>query len=280
MIRMGSTEKLVIYLLSKKEWLSIKEVVGLLTKIKISESATRATLFRLKNKGIIKGLRKGKETLFTLADSGKIYINEHFNRVLRMEEKWNGRWLLFSFNIPEKKRNLRNILRKELLSLGFGRLHANLWISPYDIRMECKKIIERLEVKEHIAVFTTDYIDNNPKDLAFRVWNLEQSSKGYQRLLEKYTKQYEEFKKSKFEDSSQCALESLVRLLRLKKEIVELSAKDPLLPKDLLPDDWVGYELKKIIMEYSQILQEKSFLLFGYNLMPPKKILEGGLKNG
>lgn len=274
MLKFGTTETLIIHILSKKEWLSIKEIVGLLTRIKISESATRATLFRLKNKGIINGLRKSKETLFTLADSGKTYLKEHFNRVVRMGKEWDGKWLLFSFNIPEKKRNSRNILRRELFFLGFGRLHANLWISPYNLREDCEKIIERLEVKKHTAMFITDHVDDNPQDLAFRVWDLGRSSKGYQRLLEKYIKQYAEFKKSKFKDPSQCALEALVRLLKLKKEIVELGAKDPLLPKDLLPDNWVGYELRKIIAEYSRILQEKYFLLFEYDLMPPRNILK------
>lgn len=266
---MGTTEKLIIYVLSQGEWLSTKNIVELLNKIKISESAVRATLFRLRNRGIIKGSRQGKETLFALADKGKEFIANYFHRISRIEKKWNGKWLLFSFNIPEKKRRLRNVLREELVSIGCGRLHANLWISPYDLRDECKNIVERLNVKEHTVMFITDYIDDNPKKLTFRVWNLERLSKEYQKLQKKYKKQYGEFKRSNFKEPSRWALEALVRLLKLKEEIAELSAGDPFLPRELLPDNWIGFALAQDLIEYSQFLQEKSSAVFNFKLSPP-----------
>lgn len=275
MLKIGTTEKLIINILSKKEWMSTKEIVELLGKIKKSESAVRATLFRLKNKNLIKDSKKGRETLFSLADSGREFIAGYMNRMSMAEEEWNGKWLLFSFNIPERKRSLRNILRDELTFIGFGRLHANLWISPYDIREECNRIIKRLEVKEHTAMFITDYVGDDPKALAFRVWNLGQLSKTYQRLLEKYEKQYEEFKKSNFTDSSQWALEALVRLLKLKEELVELGTKEPHLPKELLPDNWIGFELKKVVLEYLQFLYQKSSSLVGFDYMTGKNFEKG-----
>lgn len=270
MLKLGSTEKLALYILSKKEWMSTKEIVDLLGKIKKSESAVRATLFRLRKTNLIQDSQKGRETLFSLADSGKEYITDYMNRISRAEQEWNGKWLLFSFNIPEKKRGLRNILRSELIALGFGRLHANLWVSPYDIREECNKIIERLKLKEFTAMFITDYAGDDPRALAFRAWNIGQLRKTYERLLQKYRNQYEEFKKSRFTDSSQWAMEALVRLLKLKEELAEYGAKVPYLPKELLPENWIGFELKRVVLEYLQLLYEKSFPLIGFDYMTGK----------
>ena len=54
MLGLGKTELLVIYLLiTKKGWMSTKSIVDLLGLIRKSESAVRATLFRLKQKDII-----------------------------------------------------------------------------------------------------------------------------------------------------------------------------------------------------------------------------------
>lgn len=261
MTKLGTTEKLIINILLKREWMSTKEIVELLGRIGKSESAVRTTLFRLRHKELIRDSQKGRETLFSLTDSGKELVADYLNRLSRSEKDWNGKWLLFSFNIPEKKRNLRNILRSELIFLGFGRLHANLWIIPYDIRQECHKIIERLKVKDYTAMFITDYIGDDPKKLAYRAWNLEQVSKTYQKTLEKYKKEYQEFKKALFSDSSQWALEALVRYLRLKEELVELGTKEPHLPKELLPDNWIGFELKKVVVDYLQFLHQKTSFL-------------------
>ena len=258
MIKLGTTEKLIIYLLSKAEWISTKRIIELLGKIRKSESAVRASLFRLKKKNFIKGSHKGRETLFALSDNGKEFITSITNRISMSEKTWDGKWLLFSFNISEKKRGLRNILRNELIFLGFGRLHANLWISPYDIRAECYKIIERLKVKDYTVMFITDYIGGNPKELAYRVWDLKRLSENYLRFIKKYQKQYEEFRDSNLTDSSQIALEALVRLLKLKDELYKFGAKYPNLPKELLPDDWIGFELKKVVIEYLQFLHQKA----------------------
>lgn len=278
MLRLGATEKLVIYILSKKDWIATKEVIELLRNIKRSESAVRATLFRLKKKNLIKDVKRGRETLHTLTDSGRGFVAGYINRLALSEKKWDGRWMLFSFNIPEQKRKLRNILRNELISLGFGRLHANLWISPYNLQAESEKIIDKLKVKEHTAIFITDYVGDNPKTLAFRVWNLAKLSKIYQGLLEKYKKQYTIFKKSSFSSSSQEAMEALCRLLTLKEEIVELGVNDPCLPNELLPDDWKGLELKKVVLNYLQYLYQKCSSVAGFDFTPFQNTRKGGIK--
>lgn len=265
MLELGTTEKIVMYILFKKEWVSTKAIVELLGKINKSETAVRATLFRLRKKKLIKDLQKGRETLFSIAPLGQEIITGYLNRISRAKNEWNGKWLLFSFNIPEKKRKLRNTLRNELIFLGFGRLHTNLWICPYDIREDCNKIIEKLKIKDHTAMFISDYIGTESKALAFRVWNLEELSKFYEKLTEKHKKEFEKFKKSNFTDDSKLALEAIVRLIKLKKELVELSSKEPFLPRELLPDNWSGYKMEKLFFEYLQFLYRKSSPLVEFN---------------
>ncbi len=267
MIKLGTTEKLLLYLLYKKECMSTKEIVDLLAKIRKSESAVRAALFRLRKKRVIKDLQKGSEAFFSLADSGRDLAEDYTSRLKRAEEKWNGKWLLFSFNIPEKKRVLRNKLRNELIFLGFGRLHANLWVSPYNIREECNEVTKRLKVKEYTAMFATDYVGDDHKSFSYRAWNLDKLSIRYQKLIDKCKKRYLEFKSLDLTDSSQLAMEALVRYLDIKEEIIETGMKDPYLPKELLPDEWIAFNVKKVIFEYLELLHQKSSSLFNLNLI-------------
>jgi len=273
MLGLGKTELLVIYLLiTKKGWMSTKSIVDLLGLIRKSESAVRATLFRLKQKDIIQSRSQGRTTLFSLGKTGRQLVSEYMDLLSRSEKRWSGKWLLFSFNIPESKRTVRNALRDELVFLGFGRLHANLWISPYDIRKECARIVKRLKVEEYTAMFITDYIGGNPKKLSQRVWGLVKLTQTWDKLRERCKKEYNSFKRSKFVNSNQESIEALARLVKLKGEIVSLATQDPCLPQNLLPYG-VPYHmrLEKEILSYLDFLRIKSSSIIKFDSIEHEK---------
>lgn len=260
MLGLGKTELLVIYLLvTRKGWMSTRAIVDLLRMIRKSESAVRATLFRLKQKDIITSMSQGRETLFRLGATGEKMVAGYMDMLSRSERKWSGRWLLFSFNIPENKRALRNMLRDELNVLGFGRLHTNLWISPHDIRKECDELVARLGVKEYTSMFMSDYIGADPKELASRVWNLAALIGIWEKFMRKCRQEYEGFKKLRFRNAYQEAVEALSRLIKLKGGLVDLAAQETHLPYELLPANPEHYKkLGDKIFEYIGFFRDKA----------------------
>ena len=46
--------------------------------------------------------------------------------------RWDGKWRILIFDIPEYRRALRNKIRQTLLAIGFVRLQDSVWIYPYD----------------------------------------------------------------------------------------------------------------------------------------------------
>jgi DNA-binding transcriptional regulator PaaX len=55
--------------------------------------------------------------------------------------KWDGRWRVLIFDIPERQKNIRNRIRQSLVALGFLKLQHSVWAFPYD----CEEIITLLK---------------------------------------------------------------------------------------------------------------------------------------
>lgn len=94
----------------------------------------KTALGRLAAKGLI---------TFEEFDNGKRYarITEKGKRALRMEServvmtkrrKWDKRWRVVIFDIPERRKRVRDRLRQFMSSYGFVRLQDSVWIYPYD----------------------------------------------------------------------------------------------------------------------------------------------------
>ena len=45
---------------------------------------------------------------------------------------WDKKWRMLIFDIPERRRSVRNQIRVTLMNLGFYRLQDSVWVYPYD----------------------------------------------------------------------------------------------------------------------------------------------------
>jgi len=50
----------------------------------------------------------------------------------RKPKRWDGRWRMLIFDIPETRRSTRDKIRRSLISVGFQRLQDSVWAYPYD----------------------------------------------------------------------------------------------------------------------------------------------------
>ena len=61
--------------------------------------------------------------------------------------RWDGKWRMIIFDIPEKKRVFRTAVRARLVQFGFFRLQDSVWVFPYD----CEEIIAMLKTELSIG---------------------------------------------------------------------------------------------------------------------------------
>jgi len=144
------------------------------------------------------------------------------------KQKWNGNWYIVAYDIPENKRWLRDILRDNLVELGFGQLHKSLFICPYNFLGDVEKIVNEYHLSSYVLLAISNKLGREPsRDLAERVWKLNKINEDYEKYLQ-------ELKSRKLSPK-----EAIFRYLIILK-------RDPQLPKELLPDNWKGDEAHKI----------------------------------
>ena len=88
----------------------------------------------LRKKGLLKwNCVHGTYTL-ELTRAGRDYAKRIHLRTIKISEprKWDGMWRIVIFDIPEKKRWLRDKVRHLLDDLGLYRLQDSVWVHPYD----------------------------------------------------------------------------------------------------------------------------------------------------
>ncbi len=93
------------------------------------------TLANLKRNGYLQKNKIDKEILYKLTPQGikllkKILIEKKLKKKCK---RWDKKWRILVFDIPENKRIFRDNMRKILKEIGFYRLQKSVWIYPYDV---------------------------------------------------------------------------------------------------------------------------------------------------
>ena len=98
----------------------------------------RQALVRLERRGLVERGDKGWN--FRLTVKGKNFAEkvESAEKLrIRKPKKWDEKWRIVIFDVPEKYKSSRERFRKILQKAGFLRLQDSVWIHPY----ECEELI-------------------------------------------------------------------------------------------------------------------------------------------
>ena len=117
---------------------------GLMQNKRQSEIVKSSTK-KLTKKGLL-GFKDGKYHLTKLGEQN-LRIWELSDYKLPINKKWDRKWRVIIFDIPEYKRNVRNQIRFILNSAGFYRLQDSVWVSPAD----CEEVISLLKADFNIG---------------------------------------------------------------------------------------------------------------------------------
>ncbi|OGK35338.1 hypothetical protein A3A93_02915 [Candidatus Roizmanbacteria bacterium RIFCSPLOWO2_01_FULL_38_12] len=159
------------------------------------------------------------------------------------KDKWDGIWRILSYEIPEKKRELRDRLRREVASWGLGPWHRSFWLTPHPVIPILKELITG-EEKTYVQAFESSHVFGDREILIEKVWNKSQLEKNYRTLFMKWHDIL-----SKDEDK-------IKKMKDVVNHYVDILKVDPGLPKELLGEKWIGFEAISLFREIRAILMD------------------------
>lgn len=148
---------------------AIKEYLAKRAKLKEWEKQLDAqnisrALYRLKKRRQIKIEKRGNKTIIKLTERGRRRKLEYEYENIRVsqQQKWDKRWRLLTFDIPDEAKTIRDGFRKKLKSLGFTPFQKSVWIYPYPCGDEVDFITEYLEIAKYLTLLTVRIEDDAP----------------------------------------------------------------------------------------------------------------------
>lgn len=108
----------------------------------------------LKKKGYIKikNLKEEKGILLTSKGAQRA-LKAKYKLNLKLKKREDKKWIMVTFDIPEKKRKDRDGFRDFLCNLGFQKFQQSIWISPYDVYADLEKIIRIHSFDKFVRIF-------------------------------------------------------------------------------------------------------------------------------
>lgn len=79
---------------------------------------------------------------------------------IKKPDKWDGKWRMVIFDIPEKKKKAREALRDKLKNLGFKELQKSVFVFPFECEDEIDFVTEVFEIRNHVRFLRVDYFTN------------------------------------------------------------------------------------------------------------------------
>lgn len=93
----------------------------------------RRAITRLHNQKLVDIQEENGVQRITLSTLGKrrIYKYALDDLTIPKQKSWDGRWRVIIYDVAEGKKNLRDVFRSNLQSLGFLKLQGSTWLYPY-----------------------------------------------------------------------------------------------------------------------------------------------------
>jgi len=201
------------------------------------KSTILPAISKLLSVGDIEKITKNGQVYLRLTSQGNQKLKQDIPLVALSQKPWDKKWRMVVFDIPEKEKVTREILRNKLVSLGFGMWQKSVYISPYDLAQEVNQFLKHQKLFEYCVCLEAKRLSNgDDQNIAKKTWQLDKLADKYEKFIEN-CQELEEKKEKKSLKKHQ--LSSLVQ------EFIDLLEIDPFLPKELLPSYWPFQEAQK-----------------------------------
>lgn len=219
----------------------LADLLALLEGFSLNHSQVRTALSRLVADGWLAAERRGRHSLYRLTVIGRHRFDEATRRIYSgPPQAWRGGWHVAI--LPPGGASARDALRKELGWLGFGTLAPGVMLHPDPDPASLASVIADLAAAERPLVIAGDARRPVPAgllhDLVARSWDLGALAQAYRQFLATFAALH----RATAAGVTPAPLPALLARLALIHDYRRIVLRDPMLPPELLPNDWIGRE--------------------------------------
>ena len=116
-------------------------------------------IYRLKKNGYIKikNLEQNEGVILTKKGAKKV-LKIKF-KIEKRKRRSDEKWQMIIFDIPEKKRHLRDLLREKLRFLEYKMLQQSIWVCPYNVQKETELVLRKNSLDPYVKIFLIKEIE-------------------------------------------------------------------------------------------------------------------------
>lgn len=128
-------------------------------------SYLKRTIARLRREKLVRIVERDGEQIVELTKHGRRRIIKYSleNLSIDRQTSWDERWRLVLYDVPHQRRQLRDIFRQTLKTLGFYQLQESVWLYPYPCEQQITFLREYYGVgNEVLYIVATKLEDDAP----------------------------------------------------------------------------------------------------------------------
>lgn len=199
-------------------------------------------IWRSLKAGYIEKIEKKGNAYIRITSQGQERIQRDFPLLDFQKKPWDGKWRIVMFDISELEKEKRNYLRRKLKELGFGMLQESVFITPHNIIKDFSEYLDNIDLSKYVYMLeVSNILVGDFKELARKVWNLDQLNKKYKEISSYLTTLNGRTIQLNIQEQRK------MEIRKIRGKYLQVLLSDPFLPKELLPSDWAGYQAKKLI---------------------------------
>src|SRR3989344_2930204 len=117
----------------------------------------------LKSRGII---AEDKNRGFRLTAGGRVWFRDILSRNFKyFRQKWDKKWRIVIFDIPQELHKERTNFRRKLKSLGFYMLQKSVFIFPYPCEEEVGRLASHFKISDQVDFITAESAGYSEDDI-------------------------------------------------------------------------------------------------------------------
>ena len=131
-----------------------------------SDKQLRNALYNLKRQNLIEIVQEKDDKIkIRLTNKGCVRIKGFSADILIIPrpKKWDKKWRIVIFDIPNKFTKAREVLRRKLKDLEFYQLQRSVWVYPYPCEDEILFIANIFRVESFIEILTVEKLLHEDK---------------------------------------------------------------------------------------------------------------------